>query len=602
VARRGLDLGFPLRSLVFHWHDAPQFATLPDLGPVLRACIVQRKWGANFLSHCLHCSLPVPRSASKVPPPDSHSCAILLNVLLATLLGLYPTCVKKPPFCVRANLFARVHALLTATSDAQARFAAAHVTLLVFCLAEYACRLLPALFPAEREAICAAQAVEAYFAQGPAIFDAFRQDCVDSGEEPWPKLAADAHESNDRLCRTYRSKCRLPQQQRRAQPAETSPELLRAALDSPKLVVYPCHRASDTLLRDEYAILLGSREFVDVALVHSVVRVSRLPDTIRECQVLFLVFCLRASDFVMRLVVAVTLHPVEIVKLRHTLVYEEHALPVLLGSLVPQGSLHPFHAIPGEYRVRGEHLHHPLHRDLVVRLPHHQVQCLQGLPDVVVLCIVLVAPRDAHQSSQNDSAPRANIQPILDPQEQALRDIAQRCQRQARVRSTHYVCLSCERRNHKSAPRLCSRTFRIVCQNCNDSPDCIPPINMLGCVVSVQSRQLYLAPCCGTIQEYTATGKDFNGPSTLACVHAQKARPEPAKKRQRHVCGVWHCQSQALPRQHRAVDHLEGTMECIYLCHRHTPPDEWLRRASNFRQFNEACQAWEAKCRPSHRK
>lgn len=187
-------------------------------------------------------------------------------------------------------------------------------------------------------------------------------------------------------------------------------------------------------------------------------------------------------------------------------------------------------------------------------------------------------------------------------QEWSLRAIAQRCQRQARVRSTHYICLSCERRGRKSAPRLCSRTFRVVCQHCNDSPDCIPPICMVGRVVAVQHRQLYLAPCCATIQEYAATGQDFNPPSSLPCPHAPKNRQEPAKKRQRHACCVWNCQTQALPRQHSVVDHLEGTMEALHLCHRHTPPEEWLRRAKNFKQFNETCRAWEQKCKAAHRK
>lgn len=287
MAHRGISLGFPLRTLVFSWTDAPQLGTLPDLGPVLRACLVQRRWNASFLAHCLHCCLPVPRSAAKIPAPDAASCAVLLNVLLATLLGLYPSCVKKPPFQVRTQLFARVHALLTAPSDAQQAFAQRHASLFVFALAEYACRLLPALFPAEHESICSAQAVSAFFQQGPAVFDAFRQDSVDDGREPWGKLAAAAQECNDRLCRTYRSKCRLPQQQRRQQPADLSPALLSASLAAPKLVPYPCHRASEGLLRDEYAVLLGSQELSDVAAVHSLVRTAWLPESIREEQVRF---------------------------------------------------------------------------------------------------------------------------------------------------------------------------------------------------------------------------------------------------------------------------------------------------------------------------
>lgn len=269
-----------MTALVLPPQDAPQYATLPDLGPVLRSCLVSRQWNATFLSHCLYCCMPVPRSASKAPQPDMPSCALLANVLLATLLGLYPTCVKKPPFSVRSKLFARVHALLTATCQAQENFATSFKPLLVFALAEYCCRLVPQLFPAEREAICSAQAVDAYFQQGPGIFDAFRQDCVDSGDEPWQALSAAAQEAHDRLSRTYRSKCRLPQPHRRAPPSDTPRPLMDAALAAPRLVVYPFHRAHEPALRDEYAVLLGDKELSSVAAIHSLVRTEPLPTSI----------------------------------------------------------------------------------------------------------------------------------------------------------------------------------------------------------------------------------------------------------------------------------------------------------------------------------
>lgn len=186
-------------------------------------------------------------------------------------------------------------------------------------------------------------------------------------------------------------------------------------------------------------------------------------------------------------------------------------------------------------------------------------------------------------------------------QERALAEIAQRCQRQARVRRTHYVCLSCERRGRKSAPRLCSQTFRIVCQNCHDSPDCIPPIDMLGRVLTVQGKQLYLAPCCATVQEYHGAGQEF---TCTSCTHvARHGQAQGSGKRKlRHTCSAWHCQSQALPRQHRVVDHHDGCMETVYLCYKHTPPEEWLKRAKNFQQFSAVCREWEVKCKPAHRK
>ncbi len=188
-------------------------------------------------------------------------------------------------------------------------------------------------------------------------------------------------------------------------------------------------------------------------------------------------------------------------------------------------------------------------------------------------------------------------------QERALRTIAERCQRQARIRRTYHVCLSCERKGRKSAPRLCSSSFRIVCQNCNDDPSCIPPIDMLGRVVTVQGRQLYLSPCCGTVMEYKGVGNEFLATEST-CPHstANTDVQGQGKRKPKHTCAAWNCQSQALPRPHRIVDHLEGEIETVYLCYKHTPPEEWLKRAKNFKQFSATCRSWEIKCKPAHRK
>jgi hypothetical protein len=285
ACRLKIDLGFGLRSLVMAEADAPQYANLPDLGPVVRRCLVEQAWGSSFLAHCLGHCMPVPKPNLKQPAPDPHSCALLLNLLLATLLGLYPGCVKKPPFQARALLFARVHALLTANSAAQCAFAADHRTLLVFSLGEYVCRVLPAHFPAERESICAGQAVEAFFQQGPAVFESFRQDALDTGAEAWGCLSAAAQESHDRLCKTFRSKCRLPQHHKRPAPSETPQHVMAAALAAPKLVRYGAHRGHESALRDEYSILLGDPALSDVAVLHSLVKTEPLPESIRDSQV-----------------------------------------------------------------------------------------------------------------------------------------------------------------------------------------------------------------------------------------------------------------------------------------------------------------------------
>jgi hypothetical protein len=119
--------------------------------------------------------MPCTRPAVKVPVPDRASVAIALNLLLATLLGLYPACVKRPPFSVRAAFYARIHVLLTSDGDVQAAFAVANQPLLALALSEYICQVLPAFLPVEYSALCAAHSVDAFFTVGPPLFDVFRQ-------------------------------------------------------------------------------------------------------------------------------------------------------------------------------------------------------------------------------------------------------------------------------------------------------------------------------------------------------------------------------------------------------------------------------------------
>lgn len=198
---------------------------------------------------------------------------------------------------------------------------------------------------------------------------------------------------------------------------------------------------------------------------------------------------------------------------------------------------------------------------------------------------------------------------ILYEQEYELERIASTCQRQARVRRTYHVCLCCERRGRMAAPRLCSRTFQTVCQNCQDRSECIPAIDMVGRVVTVQNKQLYLAPCCARIQEYTGTGRDFasreHWNEKQQCQHTCRTSEDGAQskvRKVRHSCFVWNCQAQAAARVHRVVDHLQGCMESVHLCYKHTPPEELLKRVKNFKQLCDTCYAWDKRQKNVHKK
>ena len=517
AAHQNLSLrGLTVSSLVLLPEDAPQLGTLPDLGPVFRACIVAKQWGASLLAHTLHGCFPCPRPPLRGPPDaDSASVAALVNILLGSLLGLYPGCIKRPPFPTRSAVYGRVHAVLASGAEGMAAFVRKYPALFSLALSEYVCHVLPLFFPAEFEGLVDSCPVAPFFAAGPALFDQFRQDHLDTGDEPWGALAVAAAQVNERMGRVFRSKCRQPAPfLRRVPGGEASMRELLAALSCPRITSYPCHKVDATMLRGEYAVLLGGQQLADVALLHGLVQIHALPPNVRALQ-----------------------------------------------QLVIDG-------------------------------------------------------------------------------------MRQRCQRQARLRRTKHLCLLCERRGRKGVPRLCSRTFGVVCQSCGDNPDSMLAIDMIGRVVTIQGRHYVFAPCCGTVQEYTGSGRDFQqmpwprayggsgqdfrlapcphglppvsggedrvvylpccGKLVEACdakgAHCpvcRAPREDPGSKRGRPICAI--CGGVSLPRAHECLNHVTARLGSVHLCQRHTPPEEWLRGVSTRRQFDQVCQDWECRARGTGR-
>jgi hypothetical protein len=206
LAQRSVQLkGLPLTAFILSPDDAPQLANLPDLGPVFRSCIVARQWSGSLLAHALHGCFPCPRPPARPPPePDVASAAAMLTILLASFLGLYPACIKRPPFPTRAALYARVHAVLTSGADGMLAFVRRYPALPFLALSEYVCHVLPLFFPAEFEALVDSCPVAPFFASAPALFDQFRQDHLDTGAEPWAALNAAAVVINERMARIFR--------------------------------------------------------------------------------------------------------------------------------------------------------------------------------------------------------------------------------------------------------------------------------------------------------------------------------------------------------------------------------------------------------------
>lgn len=272
------------RACVLDPGDAPQLGTLPDLSLPIQECLMVRKAPASYLASILPACMPCPRHTVRPCPAEPASCAVLLNLLLATCLGLYPQSVKRPPFLTRVHLYRRIHTLLTSPPQAQRAFVEGHAPLLALALTEYVAFVMPAYLSPIHESLCKAFPVRTFFTQCPALTDAFRQEHIDTGAEPWHALSAAAQVAHDRISRLYKSKCRGAPAPRWPSTSEVPPAGVRHALAQHVLTRHPSHALNEALLQSEYAVLAGGEPSVPVADIHALVGSYPLPANIQRWQ------------------------------------------------------------------------------------------------------------------------------------------------------------------------------------------------------------------------------------------------------------------------------------------------------------------------------
>ena len=194
---------------VLNVHDAPQLGNMPDIGHVMRDCVMHAMWGNTLLGQMLHVCFPCPKPLLKpIPNPNDYSAPIILNIVFGFLLGLYPDTTKKPHFLIRAHIFTRIHILLTMDMTQQTEWVRSHTFLCYLALCEYISKVLPVFFPVEYDAVVSNFPVKAFFTETHFFYDAFRQEHLDNGDESWDIWNDKAKSLYDKLHRVYKSKCR----------------------------------------------------------------------------------------------------------------------------------------------------------------------------------------------------------------------------------------------------------------------------------------------------------------------------------------------------------------------------------------------------------
>jgi hypothetical protein len=137
-----------LRLLVLPITDAPHHSLLPDLGHAIHLTLTKSGGPlpgslATVLEQCIPCLRCAPR-----PVPYTDSQDVFLNLTLALLLGLYPGgAIKRPSFGLRADVYGRIHSLLTSSREQQTLFCLAHPHVVLLACMEYVARVIPAYIP-----------------------------------------------------------------------------------------------------------------------------------------------------------------------------------------------------------------------------------------------------------------------------------------------------------------------------------------------------------------------------------------------------------------------------------------------------------------------
>ena len=274
------DYGFIARKIILSPTDSPQLGTLPDITPVLRCMILQTDLDqCGFILTPLYAALPCIRrpATRKVPlPPDPDTHQVAICILLALLLGLYPSSIKFPPFSVRVNIYRRIHCLLT--NGQGISFCQSHPSLLTLALMEYVSYVIPTYLPVEHDLLSDEYNMRTFFSTCPLSCDAFRQEALETGEESWDVLEANCVpivERHSRACRS-RQRARQPDQY---PVVKLSPASIDHIQDIPFIVPYSIHLEDPTncIMASEMAFLgLAQLESFKAQVENSATRIECL--------------------------------------------------------------------------------------------------------------------------------------------------------------------------------------------------------------------------------------------------------------------------------------------------------------------------------------
>jgi hypothetical protein len=268
------------RWLVLPVTDAPHHSLLPDLGHVIHRALIKCALPGSLsavLEQCVPCLRHTPRPIQYTDSQD-----VFLNLTLALLIGLYPGgAIKRPCFSVRADVYARIHALLTSPREAQTEFCLAHPHVILLACMEYTARVIPAHMPPLANFLTEKDTTTPVFFRRISILcDELRQGLDNEPATPcWAQIQSLCAVTTERITRLKKAG---------VHPSTREPSLDQALLRHPAAI--PEHWAAPRLLGspslEEYRLLGQSLGLQGMLLYHiqREVQVYPLPGNIRRMQ------------------------------------------------------------------------------------------------------------------------------------------------------------------------------------------------------------------------------------------------------------------------------------------------------------------------------
>jgi hypothetical protein len=181
-------------------HQAPVLAH--GMGMVESIC-------CSLIQDSIPCMKKAKRSQRGIEfhqPVHETEVTACLNVVLGTLLGVYPRGIKRPTFQARVNLYGRILSLMHEPLQRKLAFLVDHPALTKIAFMEYTYNFMLDFMPCEYNLLLEVDSMQIYRNVCQSTCDSFRQDGITGGGEEWTVLNAVANVCIERCIRMCKFK------------------------------------------------------------------------------------------------------------------------------------------------------------------------------------------------------------------------------------------------------------------------------------------------------------------------------------------------------------------------------------------------------------